>query len=239
VKCRSAYQEQQREVRRQENERFERQHKHRLAKAMIVRDARAAADGIEDSHRYATVILPTIRRRLVALPTKRRSRFAKKLIQLVETALATPLADRAENLRQEEEEEWALPVLGWACATCGGRCCLKGGAHAYLHVATILRYRIEHPGARSRDIVADYCRYLASETYEDSCVFHAATGCTLPRHLRSDTCRSSLCSGLVELRYMIKHLGWTRFFFAAMYRDEVLRSEFAECHRADRPSAES
>jgi hypothetical protein len=229
-RCRRTYREQQRAYHHQKKERFQQQYERRFAQATRVRDTKAETEGVEVPNSYVTVIVPVNRTPLVPLPRKRRSRFAKKLIQLAETALEEPSPEPASGLYSEEEESWALPILGSACAICQGRCCLKGGTHAHLDVATICRYLNQHPAASSRDILAAYCRLLARETYRNSCVFHAAVGCTLPRQMRSATCRNTICSGLIELRNRSTLYGQTRFFISAMDKCEVVRSKFVGCN---------
>jgi hypothetical protein len=41
---------------------------------------------------------------------------------------------------------------------------------------------------------------LPAESVLDSCVYHSATGCSLPRELRSETCNRHLCGKLKNLQ---------------------------------------
>ena len=228
-RCRWKYREQQEVLRRQQNRKFQQHYERRFAQAKKVRDARARVEDVDEPDSYIPVIVPVNQNRLVTLPPRRRNQFAKKLMRLVETALAEPSLELVADLCPDEDQSWALPILDMACAICEGRCCLKGGTHAHLDVATVWRYMKEHPEASSRDILADYCRLLAPETYEKSCVFHAAAGCTLPRQMRSAACRNTVCSGLIELRDRTTLYGQTRFFISAMDKCEVVRSKFVGC----------
>lgn len=193
----------------------------RLAEATALRDTRAAAEGIEDAESYETIVTPANRRPLKPLPRRRRYRFAKRLMRLVEAALQAP-----ESLAPDERNEQALPILGTACANCLGGCCLHGGTHAFLHETTIRRFVSEHPGANAREIVEAYCRLLPDEAYNRSCVFHAADGCRLPRSMRSASCLKTVCGGLSELRLRIELDGDTKFFLAATDVTGVARSRF-------------
>ena len=226
-KCRRSYREQQRVQRHEENEQFAQWHQHRLDCAGIVRETDAARSELEDPHSYAIVVLAANRRRLAPLSRERHSQFVKKLAHLVDSTLANPPDCPTVSSSTDDEETPLMPILATACATCGGHCCLKGGTHAFLCEATVQRYQRVHPDATAHDIVEAYCRFLPSQTYEDGCVFQSATGCTLPRSMRSQTCNSAICSGLIELRDLIRRSGQTRFYLAAMCRDQVIRSKFA------------
>ncbi len=63
----------------------------------------------------------------------------------------------------------------------------------------------------------------------NSCVFHSADGCSLPRHMRSATCLNTVCGGVVELRLRIEHDGESRFFLAATNKNGVVRGRFEDC----------
>ena len=215
------------EIRREREWCMRKESERRLAQATVLRDTSAAAEGIEDAESYETIVTPSNRRPLRSLPRRRRYRFAKRLMRLVEEALRTrpdtPAADGGN------ERAPALPILGTACANCLGGCCLSGGTHAYLDEATVRRFVSGHPGASAREVVEAYCRLLPDEAYDDSCVFHAADGCRLPRPMRSATCHKFACGGLSELRLRIELDGDTKFFLAAADDDGVARSRFEHC----------
>ena len=199
----------------------------RLAQATALRNTRAAAEGIENAASYETIVTPANRHPLTTLPRRRRYRFAKRLMRLVEEALQTP----PETLAADDGSERApaLPILGTACANCLGGCCLPGGTHAFLDEATVRRFASGHPGASAREVVEAYCRLLPDKAYANSCVFHAADGCRLPRPMRSATCRRTVCGGLSELRLRIELDGDKKFFLAATDGDGVARSRFEHC----------
>ena len=43
-------------------------------------------------------------------------------------------------------------------------------------------------------------RRLPAASYQESCVFHASTGCTLPREMRSAVCNTFYCHALEQQR---------------------------------------
>jgi hypothetical protein len=79
---------------------------------------------------------------------------------------------------------------------CRGACCTGGDTHAYLDERTLARVRRDRPDLGVQAILRLYHASIAAVTFEGSCVFHGAAGCTLPRMLRSDLCNSFYCKGL-------------------------------------------
>jgi hypothetical protein len=56
---------------------------------------------------------------------------------------------------------------------------------------------ISHPAHCSGDALIDaYLSHVPTRSYAASCIYHGASGCALPRALRSETCTSFLCDGL-------------------------------------------
>ncbi len=228
VHCGRLYRERQRARRLAEAEQFAQQHRHRLDRAAAARATDAAAGEVEDPESYTIVVLSANRREVTRLPGRRRGRFVKRLRRLVESAFAGPPDDLVPISRSEDEHPELTGILGGACATCRGQCCLKGGTHAFLHESTIQRYRRAHPGATAREVIEAYIHHLPPRTYRNGCVFQSATGCTLPRSMRSRTCNNTICGGLIETRDLVLRSGQARFYFAAMRGDEVVRSRFAQ-----------
>jgi len=82
------------------------------------------------------------------------------------------------------------------CTQCKGGCCYNGSEHAYLSVTTIKRYMDSHNELSITQILDLYLSHLNEETITDSCINQTATGCALPRELRSDICNSFYCDPL-------------------------------------------
>lgn len=204
-RCRASYWEGlakrlQEEKQRRESEEAQR----RKAAALAHRDRLAAELPKTTPQPLLPVALPAQQRPLVPLPSARKALFREHLAGVVreafeETAAAgsLPLAP-AEDAASCQDE--MLPVLLAGCAVCQGRCCLQGGDRAYLTADAIRRYRTRHPQATAEDVRRAYEAHLAERTYEDSCVYHQAQGCGLPRELRSDTCNGFECQELADLR---------------------------------------
>jgi hypothetical protein len=46
--------------------------------------------------------------------------------------------------------------------------------------------------------------------------------------MRSRTCKVSICSGLIEIRQAIRDLDWSRFYLAAMRKEQVISGQFLQ-----------
>lgn len=207
---------------RQERERQEarqtalRQQAARL-RGQIMRDF-----GLAQPDSFPIAIVPACTVGITPLPAKRRRAFRSHLMALIARAYATP----AVPVRPEDQEATPLTptgrdaearqLLAHGCACCQGSCC-QGGAHtqAYLEVSTIQRYRAAHPRQGPRAVLAAYLRPIGRQTYADSCVYHQADGCSLPRTLRAEICNRFFCSGLTEFAQQLPSSGPLRGFVVA------------------------
>ena len=66
-------------------------------------------------------------------------------------------------------------------------------------------------GRLALDVCEVYTSHLPTHVIEDSCVFHTPKGCSLPRHLRADTCNSFECDGLRNLLRQFHEHGQQQF----------------------------
>lgn len=85
------------------------------------------------------------------------------------------------------------------CAQCKGGCCAAGAEHAYLSAFTIRRQLDAEPGLTADFILQRYLQALPAESVTGACVNQTASGCVLPRSLRSDVCNSYYCDSLRKL----------------------------------------
>lgn len=108
--------------------------------------------------------------------------------------------DRVEALFEREP---TLPILSdMLCGMCRGSCCMAGKNTGYVAVSTIRRVMAANPDADEEGILATYLTYLPDQSIAGSCINHGATGCTLPRDIRSDTCNGYYCDELREWQEM-------------------------------------
>jgi len=204
-----------------------------------VRDLRnneADAVGIENPEDFIPVAIPVNIRQIKNLPEKRRRTFCDKLKQLIDQAAAEPcssthLTDDSTTQTKRDAQMQGTElhsILINACAICRGSCCKNGGEHAYLKVDTLLRYMHQHPELQQHQVLEEYLSFLTKKTYEDSCIYHAELGCSLPRHMRSEICDLFSCHGLADIEEYAIDTKSTRFFIAAMKGKNVFRSTFIE-----------
>lgn len=89
---------------------------------------------------------------------------------------------------------------GQVCALCRGGCCTRGGDTAYLSADTMRRVMAQQPHWRPEQVMSAYLDRLAPKTQVGSCINHTASGCALPREMRSDVCNRYLCESQKELQ---------------------------------------
>ncbi len=123
-------------------------------------------------------------------------------------------------------------ILGRSCATCRGECCTAGGDHGFLRRESLVRIRREHPALDDHDLYALYVSHIPERHYRGSCLFHATTGCTLPRTLRSDLCNRYVCGGLTQLSTALDATGGTAAFVAAADSVHLRRMSLIEGDRS-------
>jgi hypothetical protein len=203
-----------------------------VARAGPLRDGAASRMDVEEAETYQLMIIPSYHEgRITELPDSRRSAFRDRLRQLIDAADAEAHASDAVNTAPIVEPE--LPdarqadvqaVQGRACALCRGNCCRSGRDHAFISVETFRGYLAEHPHSNTDEVLATYLAYIGKETFEGSCVYHQSTGCSLPRDLRSRTCNTWLCTGLMTFQDSVR--GSTdppRAFFVSTSSDDTFR----------------
>jgi hypothetical protein len=161
------------------------------------REARAQFGGQIPGNAVRSV-LPANSDPLVPQDPSRRARFAEHLAEIAEAAVldqARLVSDPVDDPRTSGRES----LSAGACAACRGSCCRAGGDEAYLTEETMVRALQAHPDWTLARIMDAYLKHLPAETVLNSCIYHSATGCGLPRDLRSSTCNRYLCGKLKNL----------------------------------------
>ena len=158
----------------------------------------AAEIGHPDLRTIAFGRAPYIDVPLVPLPADRRAAFTAHLAEIIDDSFAndTPEPpkddpDYAERRAQEPAEPF---VYDAACIACQGECCTMGGPrHGFLEKSTIDYQRWRDPELTPDALKEAYLAHIPDRSTRDSCVYHGASGCTLPRHWRADVCNSFQC----------------------------------------------
>jgi hypothetical protein len=144
------------------------------------------------------LLLPTGPRRSCRLPQERRARYRMHLLRTIEEARA--LAPDTAGLEAiGEPASGGSGMAARLCAFCGGGCCTKGGEQAYLDAATLRRFMDAQPGIADAAVLQAYLDRVAPVTRSGSCINQTATGCSLPRAMRSDVCNRFACEPLARL----------------------------------------
>ena len=146
------------------------------------------------------VVLPSNADPLEPWDPSRRAQFTERLVEIVERAVRDRTRLPNEPLEPELPASGREILSAFVCTACRGSCCRSGGDHAYITEETIARTLHAHPDRTPAQIVDSYLKHLPAETYLNSCIYHSATGCGLPRALRSSTCNRHLCGKLQNLR---------------------------------------
>src|SRR5436305_7022118 len=130
--------------------------------------------------KWGDIELPGFDRPLRPVGSKRRRIFAAFL----EGLFAEVSRPRAKDPDLPEQKPEAT-TFAEACAACRGHCCSKGGNDAYLDENAIAQAWARHPCLSKRALMQRYIDAIPTKAFADSCIFHAAYGCSLPRSLRA------------------------------------------------------
>jgi len=141
------------------------------------------------------VMVPRNNRAPLTTAPERARRLRLHLVKTLRAPRPAVKPDNATLPAVEELAGLAARVAGVACGLCEGWCCKGGGDHAYLDEPTIARMR-ETTGLSSRALLRLYLDRVPETGMAGSCIYHAPSGCTLDRAMRSDICNNYFCNGL-------------------------------------------
>jgi hypothetical protein len=144
-------------------------------------------------------VLPANSDPLVPQDPLRHARFAQHLAEIAEAAILDQAQLQSDPVDVEPRTSGRESLSVGVCTACRGSCCRAGGDQAYLTEETMVRMLHAHPDWTLAQIMDAYLKHLPAETVLNSCIYHSATGCGLPRDLRSSTCNRYLCGKLKNL----------------------------------------
>jgi hypothetical protein len=144
--------------------------------------------------KWGDIELPGFDRPLRPVSAKRRRIFAAFLEGLF-ADVSRPRAKAADTSKPKPQ----AASFADACAACRGHCCSKGGNDAYLDEKAIALAWARHPRLSKRGLRQLYLNAIPKRAFEDSCIFHAEHGCSLPRSLRAPVSEAYLCGPLMRL----------------------------------------
>ncbi len=151
------------------------------------------------------IVVPSLVRDINPLPDDRKAMFIEHLDVVLEDATKMIAAGReAEKLRTEfAHRRGAKPapspsIVINGCTTCRGYCCQHGGTTAFLTAGFLAWQILVDEQVTEESLREQYIKCLPIETVENSCVYHAVRGCSLPRELRNEICNNFHCEGLMD-----------------------------------------
>jgi hypothetical protein len=107
-----------------------------------------------------------------------------------------PRVDRTRSFEASPSESSPSLDLETICAKCRGHCCRKGGDHGFISPRTLRRVLAADPTLDADALIDVYLSHVPPRSYAGSCIYHSASGCALPRALRSEVCNAYFCKGL-------------------------------------------
>ena len=180
-------------------------------------ESRAIADRLlareRDPERIGLVYLPSGLDQPLPQDATRRERYREHLQTMLTEAVACASVEELPRDQHYDSRERRLEMDALLarqprlqqlcdnlCGQCRGGCCAIGGDHAYLSVASVRRVLDEHPEMSADVLVRTYLDHLPPQSMAGACINQTATGCALPRELRSDVCNGYFCPELKALQ---------------------------------------
>lgn len=165
----------------------------------------------------------------VDLEDQRAARYEDRLRDLIQAAVARrqqpdDAADRRVRRHQLTTQEQVFdqrPGLrarcDALCTCCRGGCCSRGADHAFLTVEILAEQLRAEPELDAVGLLERYRSRLPARSVHGGCIHQTASGCSLPRELRADTCNSFYCGPLRA--YLESDAGIERRAVLAIQRD--------------------
>lgn len=199
------------------------------------RDQLASENAIEDANKYLPVCVPHLKTQLAPVSLQRREQLRKHLCTLLEDIASSDecnadleTAGEGDAINDVDVPSKAPTLLEAACATCGGYCCQEGGQTAFLNANKLSEQLRSNPSLSAETIVEAYLSKVPESAYLDSCLFHSATGCALPRSMRSDLCQTFECYGLKSIHELIAEKPVDGLFIASTVNEALIDYRFVE-----------
>lgn len=162
-------------------------------------------DGMPEAR--AAIFSPFKGAELVDLKVSERKAFSDHLVAQAKELKAHPVEPEEQTTNERSAPNAYLSAF---CTACQGHCCRQGAERgAYIKPETLARVAAETGQDDLSELVADYLRRLPKKHVQNSCLFHGADGCALPRDMRSQTCNRFVCSGGRNLEHQSQKLEQT------------------------------
>lgn len=158
-----------------------------------------------------SVVLPSGPSMREAVPSERRRRYLRHLIEIIGQAFDQRLQvgvvpAGASDSEQTVPEDLAYgPIASQLCAVCRGGCCTRGQDHGFLQPESIQRLLLRQTNLSGRQVLRIYLRHVPKTSLLGGCINQTEQGCNLPRDLRSQACNSYMCSAMTATVRREKH----------------------------------
>ena len=101
----------------------------------------------------------------------------------------------AYDVNEDSGNDTSSNADSLSCTTCNGHCCRFGHEHAFLKADMLTEILQNNPAMNATSLYKFYLQQIPAQSYEGSCIYQAAGGCSLPRQFRSSTCNNYECDG--------------------------------------------
>lgn len=157
------------------------------------------------------------------LPDDRKIIFRDYVAQLANEVLS--LSEDHRPYIQPFSSEGDQTLLAKSCATCRGHCCVTGGmTFSFINKSTIAKYITHNPDVIQGDIVEANISHIPERSYQNSCVYHSDSGCSLPNPMRATICNSYFCKSLLFLQEQMQADSSTKVYAAATSDKNIVRT---------------
>lgn len=161
----------------------------------------AAADRLEtEPHAVLVAAVPFLNKPVVPLPQDVRETFADHIQNIVAAAFEDVSMAPQDAPHDPPLLKVPTPIETAGCTACQGYCCRLGrNSSAFLNKSKIENLIRANPALSMPQVIDRYVTAIPKKSVQDSCVYHSAQGCALPRDWRSDACNTYRCDQLVTM----------------------------------------
>ncbi|MGI9356204.1 MAG: hypothetical protein ACR2PF_13715 [Rhizobiaceae bacterium] len=199
---------------------------HQRQLASVRDDLAASGYGRREVDDFAVGIVPFMNREIVPADRERQAGFLTNLRSFLNELFDPNYEEQKVHVGYGPPELEDVRIA--ACTACRGSCCNQAETHAFLHPKNLERLVDRNNPEALENAMALYEGHLPDESVKDSCVFHTATGCALPREHRSQTCNSWRCPKLRAIETFATSADGETLLLAAVLDDELRNVQTVE-----------
>jgi len=203
------------------------------------RDQSASVGGVHTPGRFPIVVVPHRDEWTVPVSDEERAlltAYLRELVVALEVEEIAAFSCQSETCSEEKavaepgspDAAQGHQLEATVCGACQGYCCRHGASRfAFLDAETLTKVSRKNPKLPLRMLTAAYLSYVPALHYEESCIFHARKGCSLPRDMRATICNEYECGGLKTARQRCGNGRPEAIFIVARQDHRILQGTFA------------